>query len=133
MGAVRLMPTLALAASLTAAAACHRAPDVAVPGSAMNVITRDELDSAGAVSIYDVIVRRHALFLRDRGPTSINSKSAPRAVVFLAEQEYGPIETLRNLPAERFESVRYYSGTEAAARFGSQYNGGVIQLVPRYR
>lgn len=124
---------LLVVSSLMANAACHRGPDVALPGSAENVVTREELESAGSASVYDVIVRRHALFFRDRGPTSVLGHSTPRAVVFMAETEYGIIESLRNLPASRIETIRYYSGTEASARFGSRYSGGVIQLMPRYQ
>jgi hypothetical protein len=123
----------ALAVGATGACSTHSSAEIQPPGSAVNVITRDELDSAGAVSIYDVIVRRHAYFLRDRGATSINSTSAPRAVVFMGEQYYGEIETMRNIPAERVASARFYAGTEAAAKFGRQYNGGVIQLLPRFQ
>jgi hypothetical protein len=114
------------------APACHNAPEVPPPGSGANVITRAELDSAGTGSVYDVIARSHGLFLRDRGPTSLYGHSVPRAVVFIGDQYYGEIPTLRNLRAEGFAAVRYYSGTEAAAKFGSQYHGGVIQLLPRY-
>jgi hypothetical protein len=95
------------------------------------VITAAELDSAGTASVYDVIARGHALFLRNRGRTSIYGDTSPRAVVFIGETEYGDLETLRNQPASRFGMVRYYSGTEAASKFGSRYSGGVIQLVPR--
>jgi len=97
-----------------------------------NVVTREELAEVGSGSVYDAIVRRHGLFLKDRGRTSIYGKNIPRAVVFIGDTEYGVIETMRNLPAERYESVRYYPDTEASAKFGSQYMGGVIQLIPRY-
>ena len=124
---------LALAVVVTAACATHSTSEIPTSGPGDNVITRAELDSSGAANVYDVIARRHALFLRDRGPTSINSTSAPRAVVFMGDQYYGEIDALRNLPVERAESVRYYSGTEASAKFGRQYNGGVIQVLPRYQ
>jgi hypothetical protein len=97
-----------------------------------NVVTREELAEVGTGSVYDAIVRRHGQFLKDRGRTSIYGKNIPRAVVFIADTEYGVIETMRNLPAERYEMVRYYPDTEASAKFGSQYMGGVIQLIPRY-
>ena len=97
-----------------------------------NIVTREELAEVGTGSVYDAIIRRHGLFLKDRGRTSIYGKNIPRAVVFIADTEYGVIETMRNLPADRYEMVRYYPDTEASAKFGSQYMGGVIQLVPRY-
>lgn len=120
-----------LAAAALALAACHHTPDVASHGSGDNYISSEELEAAGTASVYDVILRAHGLFLRNRGQTSVYGRSVPRAVVFLGETEYGEIETLRNQPASHFERVRYWSGTEAAQKFGNQYNGGVIQLIPR--
>jgi hypothetical protein len=114
-------------------AACHQRAAEPSLGGNPNVVTREELEEAGTGSVYDAIVRRHALFLKNRGRTSIYGKNIPRAVVFMADTEYGIIETMRNLPAERFEMVRYYPDTEAAAKFGSEYSGGVIQLIPRYQ
>jgi hypothetical protein len=115
------------------ASGCHQktAPDSRYRVNP-NVVTREELAEVGTGSVYDAIVRRHGLFLKDRGRTSIYGKNIPRAVVFIADTEYGIIETMRNLPADRYEMVRYYSDTEASAKFGSQYMGGVIQLIPRY-
>jgi len=126
----QLMRLIAVATVLTA---CHQRTAEPPMGGNPNVVTRDELAEVGTGSVYDAIVRRHGLFLKDRGRTSIYGKNTPRAVVFIADTEYGVIETMRNLPAERFEMVRYYPDTEAAAKFGSEYIGGVIQLIPRYQ
>lgn len=122
-----------VAVSLVMVVACHQAPADPSVGGNPNVVTREELAEVGTGSVYDAIVRRHGLFLKDRGRTSIYGKNIPRAVVFIADTEYGIIETMRNLPADRFEMIRYYPDTEAAAKFGSEYVGGVIQLVPRYQ
>src|SRR3954470_588583 len=113
--------------------ACHQRPVDPDSRGNPNVVSREELAEAGTGSVYDAIVRRHGLFLKDRGRTSIYGKNIPRAVVFMADTEYGIIETMRNLPADRFEMVRYYPDTEAASKFGSEYIGGVIQLIPRYQ
>jgi hypothetical protein len=134
------MPTASFALRLSSvmlvialASGCHQK---AAPESRYrvnpNIVTREELAEVGTGSVYDAIVRRHGLFLKDRGRTSIYGKNIPRAVVFIADTEYGIIETMRNLPADRYEMVRYYPDTEASAKFGSQYMGGVIQLIPRY-
>ena len=131
LSVARWLPALALLLALSAG--CHQksAADSQYRVNP-NVVTRAELAEVGTGSVYDAIVRRHGLFLKDRGRTSIYGKNTPRAVVFIADTEYGVIETMRNLPADRYETVRYYPGTEASAKFGSQYIGGVIQLVPRY-
>ena len=114
----------------TAAVACHRQQSNG-PGFVRNVITQAQIDSTGYTNVYDVIARLHAEFLRDRGPVSIKSNQHGRAVVFLNAQEYGIPETLRNFPAGGVAEIRYFRGTEAVPKFGSQYGGGVIQLISR--
>jgi len=124
--------------------ACHRQPDdVALRNARSNVITEEEIDSVNAASVYDLIVKLHAEYLRDRGKTSIGinprgQAAAPaqmnqheRAVVFMNDQEYGIPETLRNLQPGRFSEIRYFDGVDAVGKFGSQYGGGVIQLISR--
>jgi hypothetical protein len=119
------MPALAL----TIAIACHHQQAGAF--SVRDVITQGQIDSTGYTNIYDVIVRLHADYLRDRGPVSIKTNQHARAVVFLNAQEYGIPETLRNFPAGGVAEIRYYRGTDAVTKFGSQYGGGVIQLISR--
>lgn len=128
----RIVGTVCLLLSLVAA--CTSTNATTVPGSASwSVITRDEIDSTHAASIYDVIAQLRAGYLRDRGTVSVLTGAHDVAVVFLGDQEYGEIPTMRNLPASRVEMVRYFSGTDAVSRFGSQFHGGVIQLIPRYQ
>ncbi|HEY2067617.1 MAG TPA: hypothetical protein VGG84_16805, partial [Gemmatimonadaceae bacterium] len=73
----------------------------------------------------------HGEWFRDRGRTSINVNTHDRAMVFLGDVEYGIPETLRNMPLGGVEEIRYYPPTDAVARFGSRYGGGVIKIVPR--
>jgi hypothetical protein len=114
------------------AAACH--PQVETPGIAPhshNVIMQDEIDSTRSSTVYDLIARTRGDFLKDRGSVSIKTNAHSRAVVFMNDQEYGIIETLRNVFPNRIGEVRYFSGTDAVAKFGAQYGGGVIQLISR--
>jgi hypothetical protein len=111
-------------------AACHPQSNPSA-GTSRNLITQDEIDSADAGNIYDVVVRLHGNFLNDRGRTSIRTNRSSRAIVFLNDQEYGIPETMRNIPPGRIAEIRFYPGTDAVARFGSQYGGGVIQLISR--
>ena len=114
------------------AVACH--PQVSAPGIAQhsrNVIMQDEIDSSRSSTVYDLIARTRGDFLKDRGTVSIKSNQHARAVVFMNDQEYGIIETLRNVIPSRIGEVRYYPGTDAVSKFGAQYGGGVIQLISR--
>jgi hypothetical protein len=108
----------------------HRAAESRGSGS-NNIITQEEIDAAGASNVYDIIARLHGNFLSDRGRVSLRSNTHSRAVVFLNDQEYGIPETMRNIPPGRVSEIRFYPGTDALARFGAQYGGGVIQLISR--
>ena len=121
----------AVALVLMAAAACHPHAGVEQGPAASNVITFDEIAAANASNVYDLIVRIRPEYLRDRGAVSILTKKRARATVFLNDQEYGELETMRNFPVDRIGEVHYFSGSDAVARFGSQYGGGVIQLISR--
>ena len=131
------MPRLHAAPAIAATAivvllACHphqKAADDLF--SVRNVITQDQIDSSGANNVYELIQRLHGEYLRDRGKISIKTNQRERAVVFLNDHEYGILETMRNIPVGRVGEIRYFTGTEAAAKFGSQYGGGVVQLVSR--
>ena len=109
--------------------ACFTGPPQASPDP--NVITFEQISAAGELTIYDVIVKLHAEYLRDRGPTSINQSTRDVPVVFLNDQEYGSVATLTNFPAHDIEEVRFFPWHEAVTKFGRQYSGGVIQLITR--
>lgn len=99
--------------------------------SVRNVIAQDEIDAAEATNVYDLIARVRGSFLRDRGKVSLKMNQREKAVVFMNDQEYGILETMRNIPCGRIGEIRYFPGTEAVSKFGSQYGGGVIQLISR--
>ena len=125
------LPLIA-AAALAVTVACHSQPkDTDSMFSVRNVITQDQIDSSSASNVYELIQRLHSEFLKDRGKISIKTNQHERAVVFLNDHEYGILETMRNIPIGRVGEIRYFSGTEAVARFGSQYGGGVVQLMSR--
>lgn len=96
-----------------------------------HVISQAEIDSAQASNVYDLVARLRGDFLKERGRVSLRSSAHDRAVVFLNGQEYGVLETMRNIPASHIREIRYIPGVEAATRFGAQYGGGVILLTSR--
>ncbi len=111
---------------------CHHQPTPPDGGGSLrNVITREQIDATTSSNVYDLIARLRGEFLRDRGRVSIKTNQRERAVVFLNDQEYGIPETMRNIPPSRVGEIRFYNGPEAVVKFGSQYGGGVIQLVSR--
>lgn len=125
-------PLVVLVGALFLAVACRAQPEERPSTRSLhNVITEEEIDSAKASNVYELIARLHAEFLRDRGRVSLRGNTRERAVVFINDQEYGIPESMRNLPPERFSEIRFFPGIDAVVRFGAQYGGGVIQLISR--
>jgi hypothetical protein len=112
-------------------AACHPQVSSSGHGIQRNVITQDEIDASSASNVYDLIAQVRGDYLKDRGKVSIRTNQREKAVVFLNDQEYGVLETMRNIPLGRVSEIRYYPGTDAVNRFGAQYGGGVVMLVSR--
>lgn len=108
---------------------CARARVTA--GSNPNVITQEEIVASNAATAYDVIARLRADFLRDRGPTSLLLPNQRQPVVFLRDQLYGEIDQLREFRSSDLAEIRFYPGPDAVTKFGTQYGGGVIQLLLR--
>lgn len=107
------------------------------PGTAgesnRKLITEEEILSINATTAYDVIARLRAEYLRNRGPTSLMLPSRSQPVVFLNEQLYGSLDMLKEVRSSDLAEIRFYDGPDAITKFGSQYSGGVIQLVTRSR
>ena len=111
-------------------AACAHQPQGAAQDR--SVLTRTEIASAtGAANMYDVIARLRHEYLVSRGRTSLTLKTEQYAMVFLNEQEYGTIESLRTIHPDMVEEVRYFNSTTAPTRFGYKYGTGVIQVRTR--
>jgi len=110
--------------------ACHQQASTG-HASQRYVITQEEIEASTASNVYDLIAQLRADFLKDRGKISIRTNQHEKAVVFLNDQEYGILETMRNIPIGRISEIQYYPGTEAVNRFGAQYGGGVVFLVSR--
>jgi hypothetical protein len=104
------------------------------PGEVSNsqVITEEEIEASRAPTAYEVIQKLRANFLSYRGETSLNTRnSQPYPTVYVDGQEFGPISTLRNIPASQVASIRLYRSWEATTKFGTGNMGGVIAVTTR--
>jgi hypothetical protein len=96
------------------------------------LITEDEIEASHASTAYEAIQKLRANFLSYRGETSLDkSRNTPYPTVWLDGQEFGPLSTLRNLPASQIASIRLYRAWEATTKFGTGYMGGVIAVTTR--
>jgi hypothetical protein len=104
------------------------------PGEVSNsqLITEDEIEASHAATAYEAIQKLRGNFLSYRGETSFNKNtSQPYPTVYLDGQEFGPIATLRNLPASQVATIRLYRSWEATTKFGTGNMGGVIAVTTR--
>ena len=119
-----LLPALALACT----------PPRLGPGEVSNsqVITEEEIDASRSQTALDAIQKLRANFLSYRGETSFDrTKSQPYPTVYLDGQEFGPIASLRSIPASQVAMIRLYRSWEATTKFGTHNMGGVIDITTR--
>ncbi|HJP86975.1 MAG TPA: TonB-dependent receptor plug domain-containing protein [Gemmatimonadaceae bacterium] len=120
---------VALAASLAACTASRVGP--ADPADT-HIITREEIESSKAATVFDAIQKLRPNFLTYRGETSFNKKSSqPYPTVYVDGQEFGPISSLRSIPASQVETIRLYRSWEATTKYGTGNMGGVIAVATR--
>ena len=99
--------------------------------SQQSLITRDDIEKARAKSALDAVQRYRADVLTAHAQSSILLNKRTRPVVFLNDTYLGQIDELRHLPAEEIQEIRIHNGIDATQKFGSQYGGGVIQIISR--
>ena len=104
------------------------------PGEVSNnqLITEEEIDASRSQTAYDAIQKLRANFLSYRGETSFDrNQSQPYPTVYLDGQEFGPIASLRSIPASQISTIRLYRSWEATTKFGTGNMGGVIAITTR--
>lgn len=120
---------LFLAFAFSACAAAHTEPEI---GSGnLEIITRDQILASRATSAYDVIKKLHANFLSYRGRTSFVDSASSMPQVFMDDQIYGPVSSLKNIPAGQIAQIRLYRAWEAVLKYGSGLPGGAIAIYSR--
>ena len=106
-----------------------------VPRQSTTVLTAEEINHAhaDATTAYDAIQRLRPNWLAPKGVTSTYSSAGTQyAVVFVDGQQYGDINTLKNIAAFNIGSVHYYDVTQAGARFGIRGgSSGVIEVTSK--
>lgn len=124
----RLLVTAVAGALIT----CSPPSQTAGRQSDSQLITQEEVEASRAPTAYEVIQKLHANFLSYRGETSFNKNSSqPYPTVYVDGQEFGPLSSLRNIPASQIETIRLYRSWEATTKFGTGNMGGVIAITTR--
>ncbi len=99
-----------------------------------SVITEDEIVASRAATAYDAVKLLRGNFLSYRGKTTLSRDSTSSALptVYLDDQAFGPILSLRSIPANHVVAIRLYRAWEATTKFGSGNMGGVIAVETRH-
>ena len=115
---------------LVLVACVRQAPEQSAPASSGEVITEAQIAQSQAVTAYDAVQKLRGNFLSNRGRTTILGDTSPLPVVYLDGVEYGPMASLKNIPATHVASIRIYRAWEAS-KFGMGKTGGVIEVITK--
>lgn len=94
-------------------------------------ITEAEIDASGAATAYDAVKKLRGNFLASRGRTSIREPSVSEPNVYVDEQYFGPLKSLRSIPAAQVGLIRLYRAWEVQSKYGTNNLGGVIAVTTR--
>jgi hypothetical protein len=95
------------------------------------VISRAEIDQATwATDAFVLVQRLRPNFFRTAGPS--NTSGAPQIpVVRLNEVDMGEIAALRQIQPASVQEIRFYTASEATARFGGIRGRPVIHVISK--
>jgi len=108
--------------------------EMGIPKSSSTFLNANDIITAKADNgtLYDALSRLRPNWLVSHGTMSGSTDSNQYAMIWLDGQQYGTVETLRQIPAYHVQSARYYDITQAGARFGVRGGmGGVIEVLTR--
>ena len=108
--------------------ACAHAQTSSQPPLNSDVISEEEIAATNATNAYEVIKRLRGNFLSFRGKTSLLGTSNADPTVYVDDQAYGPISSLKTIPAIHITSIRLYRAWEATTKYGQGNMGGVIAV-----
>lgn len=113
---------------------CSRSPSVNPLGSSNpDVISDDEIVavSSSASTAYDIVKKLRGNWFSYRGKTSLLGTSSADPTVYVDDQAYGPISSLRTIPASQVTQMRIYRSWEATTKYGTGNMGGVIAVATK--
>jgi len=116
---------MAVAAVIGCASAGNTSDTPRARGS--GILTAEEIVAAHADNntVYDAVARLRPNWLAAHGATSLQT-GTEYAAVWVDGQQYGSLNSLRNIPAYQVADIQYYDVTQAGARFGLRAGGGGV-------
>jgi hypothetical protein len=107
----------------TAPAAAERDEAATAPAEGdAGKVTVEEIAATGAATAYEVVVRLHRDWLRDK-------LTGAAVSVYQDNQRIGGEESLRRLQVQDIAELQYLDGRSAVMRWGPDVGGGVIIVI----
>ena len=94
-----------------------------------NLLTRADIESTDQANAYDIVRTLRPRWLQTRGPSSFRLQEPVR--VYIDGTRMGGPRALETVPRISIEEIRYYSATEAQARWGLNHTNGAIEVITR--
>lgn len=120
---------LIFAVVLTTVSACSTTSSPARGGS--GPIGYEDIAGIPAANAFEVIQRLRPTWLRGRGRMSIQNPSAHTPVIYLDNVRYGGLESLRLIPSDAIQDMRFINASDATTRYGTGHAGGAILIRSR--
>jgi len=117
---------------VVAAAACaSTGQQPGASGGNENVITAEELQNAPQDNLLSYIQSHRPRWLQRPTSLTFGINRSYTVEIFLDNSPLGGPDVLQSIPLRSAAEVRWYSPSEAQARFGVGYINGVIQVISR--
>ena len=113
---------------------CSHSPSVSPLGSVNpDIISDDEITAVAAntSTAYDIIKKLRGNWFSYRGKTTLLGTSSADPTVYVDDQVYGPISSLKSSPASQVTQMRMYRSWEATTKYGTGNMGGVIAVATK--
>lgn len=102
------------------------------PAPEPSALTREEIQSVQAASLYEVIRLLRPRWLARPHPTAFRPERQVEVVVYVDNVRFGGVETLRQITPGSVAGARFLRPSEAEARFGQGHLSGAI-VITSYR
>jgi len=90
-----------------------------------SVITREQIHEHHFTNAFDAVQALHSNWLQVKGTDAFQSPVR----VYVDHASLGGVETLRNVDVATIQSIRFFDGVAATARWGIDHGGGVILVM----
>ena len=136
---IALVVAAALAGAACASSGTSAGTSASVAGAPRrdrSVITAEDMKDLQVSNLFEVVQRLHPEWLVQRNSAGMGRASGRSSntndtdvQVYFDMQRAGGVDMLKQLPVNGASSLKYYTASEAQARFGNGNLNGVIQVV----